>query len=220
MTTTLDTTTTITGERLLRLITAVEPFTGPADLTLDTVHIEADGQWVNAYATDRYTLAVARDRTETARFAPVSMNPGEVCRLRRTLMANPGATVDFATATRFHEEPELAVLTGQGTRPVSVIETGSVKPPHWRSALSTSMPTGQGTPSLSIRPEFLARLQPATQMAPEQALCWYAPDTLKKPVVACLGEWFYALLMPAEFPVPEAAAVAERLRGGITDPPF
>ncbi|MDA2810368.1 hypothetical protein O4J56_06925 [Nocardiopsis sp. RSe5-2] len=220
MTTTITATTaTITGERLMRLITAVAPFTGPADLRLDAVHIEADGHRVTAYATDRYTLGVARDRIDRVRFAPVSLDPDEVSQLRRTLMAHPGSDVDFTSATQFHEDPELALLTDQGLLSVSAGATGSVKPPLWRKALTECMPTGQGCPALAIRPEFLARLQPATQMAPEHTLAWFAPDAPKRPVVVTLGTWFHALLMPAEVPAPEAATVTATLHEP-SDPPF
>lgn len=210
----------VPGPVLLRLIEATVPFAGPESLELDGVHIEAADHYLSVMATDRYTLAAAHGRAPGVRFGPVRLSLDGIERLRRTLMAHPGARVDFSAASDEWEDPELVVRDEDGGL-AGAIETESARPVPWRTVLADHAPDGSSGAAavLAIRPQFLERLQAAARLAPEDVLVWHTPAKPTGPVRIDLGWWFQALLMPAPMPVPGPGAGDRRSEDGGA-PPF
>ena len=188
------------------LLREVAPHLGTDDTLpmLCGIHLESDGRYLYAAATDRYTIAVAR-RPLADDGTP---EPWTAFLTTADLKAVHAITPPRSngTATLHLDNTHLNVRIGEHTLTLPDRTKEAASFPKWRPLLADALACEPHlTDDLRLQPSFLARWSKsaATGERWTPLTIWAsAPD---KPVVLARGEDFIGLLMPVRYDRPAPA---------------
>lgn len=182
--------TSLTAYQLAELLRRVDPHVGrdSGSGAIEGVHLDYDGQHLHAVATDRYTLAVARERAVgTAPAWKLTISAQEwtdnVAALRAWADAHPGGD-------HVHLSAGTEGLTVTSSRGKLVMEASSGYFPDWRGLIRTAL---HYDPTESPWSGFQSKLLARWQSAGERITTWQA--AFDKPVVVYATN-FVGLQMP------------------------
>lgn len=179
--------TSLTAYQLTELLRRVDPHIG-RNTAIEGVRLDYDGHHLHAVATDRYTLAVARERavgTAPAWAATVSAQEwtNDVAALHAWADAHPGGD-------HLHLAAGTEGLTVTSSRGKLVLQASTGYFPDWRGLIRTALHhEGTESPFSGFQSKLLARWQ----QAGERVTTWQA--AFDKPVVV-YGHNFVGLQMP------------------------
>ena len=182
--------TSLTAYQLTELLRRVDKHVGRGNgySDIEGVHLDYDGQHLHAVATDRYTLAVARERA--VGIAPawkLTLSAAEwtdnVAALRAWADAHPGGE-------NVHLSPGTEGLTATSSRGKLVLQVGTGYFPEWRDIIRTAL---HHDPTESPWSGFQSKLLARWQDAGERITTWQA--AFDKPVVVYSTN-FVGLQMP------------------------
>ena len=203
----MTTTTTLTAWQLGDLLRKVDPHIGRHSgyAAIRGVHLDYDGRHLHAVATDRYTLAVARQRTR-------SNDPVWALTVRLNDLPALTAWVDNLDGEKYvHISPYTEGLTFSSEGSKLVVPAGTLDFPDWRGMIRTALEADPGqSPYSGFDSSYLARWQHAGR----QLRAWQAAPT--KPLVV-IGHDFLGMQMPARVDYSLAddhATWADSLGGG------
>lgn len=184
------TVTTLTAYQLTELLRRVDAHVGRNNGYggIEGVRLDYDGQYLHAVATDRYTLAVARERA--VGIAPawaVTISAAQwtdnVATLRAWAEAHPGEDHVHLTAGTYE-------LTATSNRGKLVLQTGGGHFPEWRDIIRTAL---HHDPTESPWSGFESRLLARWETAGGRITTWQS--AFDKPVVIYATN-FVGLQMP------------------------
>lgn len=188
------TTTTLTAYQLAELLRKVEPHVGrnAGYGPIQGVRLDYDGRHLHAIATDRYTMAVARQKTRSSDPAWAhTLHGPNVDALAAWLKARSAD----GNARNVHITPgEYDVTFTEGDYTTGLTLPAMNGPyPEWRGVLRHSMenPVGEAPYSL-VTSSLLARWEAAGN----RVCTWQA--SASKPIVV-VGNDFLGIQMPARF---------------------
>lgn len=189
--------TSLTAYQLTELLRRVDPHIG-RNSTIEGVRLDYDGRHLHAVATDRYTLAVARERAVgTAPAWAVTVSAAEwtnnVAALRAWADSHPGGEHVHLTAG-------TEGLTATSSRGKLVVQASTGYFPDWRGLIRTALHhEGTDSPFSGFQSKQLTRWQSAG----ERITTWQA--AFDKPVVV-YGTNFVGLQMPMKLGDEESPA--------------
>ncbi|MGX1220405.1 hypothetical protein [Streptomyces ambofaciens] len=182
--------TSLTAYQLTELLRRVDPHVGRHSGygSIEGVHLDYDGQHLHAVATDRYTLAVARERAVgTAPAWKLTISAAEwtdsVTALRAWADSHPGQE-------NIHLTAGTDGLTATSNRGKLVLPASAGHFPEWRDLIRTALHHG---PTESPWSGFQSRLLARWQDAGERITTWQS--AYDKPVVVYATN-FIGLQMP------------------------
>ena len=182
--------TSLTAYQLTELLRRVDPHVGRHSGygSIEGVHLDYDGQYLHAVATDRYTLAVSRERAVgTAPAWKLTISAAEwtdsVTALRAWADSHPGQENVHLTAG-------TEGLTATSNRGKLVLPASTGYFPEWRDLIRTALHHG---PTDSPWSGFQSRLLARWQDAGERITTWQS--AYDKPVVVYATN-FVGLQMP------------------------
>ena len=181
------TTTTLTAHNLSSLLRKVDPHIGRHSGygAIQGVHLDYDGRYLHAAATDRFTFAIARHRTR-------SSDPAWQRTVRLVDLPSLTAWVDGrAGEHNVHISPYKQGLTfeSEGNQLVLSMGTGLTFP-DWRGLIRTAL---ENPPTESPWTGFTSDLLTRWQAAGRQVTLWQS--SYDKPLVVH-GHDFIGLQMP------------------------
>lgn len=189
----MDTTTTLTAYQLAELLRKVEPHIGSNSeyFMIQGIRLDYDGRYLHAVATDRYTIAVARQKTRSQDPAwAYTLHGTDVDVLTAWLKAR--GTDDAHNIHITPGENGITFTEGEKTTGLTIHPVEGTFP-QWRGLFRSAMETPIGeAPYSRIRPSLLARWETVGR----EVSTWQASAT--KPIVI-VGCDFLGLQMPCRF---------------------
>ncbi|MFJ2630917.1 hypothetical protein ACIO6U_02995 [Streptomyces sp. NPDC087422] len=188
----MDTTTTLTAYQLSELIRKVEPHIGRHSGygPIQGIRLDYDGRHLHAVATDRYTMAVARQRTRSNDPAWAhTLHADQVDALAAWLKANSAD----GNPHNVHLMPGEHDITFNGDRGNITLPAMGGPYPEWRGIFKKTMATPIGEAPYS---RITAKLLGRWAAAGEQVSTWHA--VASQPIII-VGNGFLGLQMPARF---------------------
>lgn len=182
--------TSLTAYQLSELLRRVDPHIGRNSGTgfIEGVHLDYDGRHLHAVATDRFTLAVSRERA--VGIAPawkLTVSAAEwtdnVTALRAWTDSHPGGD-------NIHLSPGTEGLTATSSRGKLVAQASTGYFPEWRDLIRTAL---HHDPTDSPWSGFQSKLLARWQLAGERITTWQS--AFDKPVVVYSTN-FVGLQMP------------------------
>lgn len=184
--------TSLTAYQLTELLRRVDPHIGrhTGYGAIDGVHLDYDGQYLHAVATDRCTLAVARERAVgTAPAWKLTVSAAEwtdnVAALRSWADSHPGGD-------HVHLSAGIDGLTATSSRGKLVLQASSGYFPEWRDLIRTAL---HHEPTESPWSGFTSKLLARWESAGGAITTWQS--AFDKPVVV-YGTNFVGLQMPRQ----------------------
>ncbi|MER5312739.1 hypothetical protein ABT034_33760 [Streptomyces sp. NPDC002773] len=180
------TTTTLTAYNLSNLLKKVDPHVGRHSgyAAIQGIHLDYDGRYLHAAATDRFTLAVARQRTR-------SSDPAWNLTVRLVDLPALTAWVDALNGEHnVHISPYQQGLTFESHGNKLVIPAGTLAFPDWRGLIRTAL---ENPPSESPWTGHTADTLDRWVAAGRQITLWQS--AFDKPLVI-RGHNFVGLQMP------------------------
>lgn len=182
--------TSLTAYQLTELLRRVDPHIGRDSgySGIEGVRLDYDGQHLHAVATDRYTLAVARERavgTAPAWALTISAQEwtDDMTALRTWADSHPGGE-------HVHLSAGTAGLTASSSRGKLVLQASTGYFPEWRDVIRTAL---HHDPTESPWSGFQSRLLARWTEAGQRITTWQA--AFDKPIVV-YGHNFVGLQMP------------------------
>ncbi|TGB11586.1 hypothetical protein [Streptomyces sp. MZ04] len=203
------TTTTLTAYQLNELLRKAAPHVGRHSgyAAIQGVHLDSDGRHLHAVATDRFTVAVARERLR-------SNDPTWALTVRITELPALASWTDTLNGeSNVHLSPGADSITCTSGTSTLVIAASTLDFPDWRGLVRTALEyESSGAPYSGFLSEQLARWE---KVARDIHTWQPAPE---KPLVV-IGHGFLGLQMPTrvkgDFGIAEAHADwADSLGGG------
>jgi hypothetical protein len=192
--------TSLTAYQLTELLRRVDPHIGrnSGSGAIEGVHLDYDGCHLHAVATDRYTLAVARERAVgTAPAWKLTISAAEwtdnVTALRAWAEAHPGGASIHLTAGTEN-------LTATSSRGKLELQASTGYFPEWRDLIRTAL---HQQPTESPWSGFQSRLLARWQDAGDRITTWQA--ACDKPLVVYSTN-FFGLQMPMRISDDESPA--------------
>jgi hypothetical protein len=183
--------TTIIAYQLSELLRKTTPHIG-RDMgygPIQCLRLEHDGRHLHAIATDRYTMAVARQRTRTTTKWATSIHANRIDALTAWITA---ITADGNRHDITIDPGEYDITFTEGVNRIT-IPTDQGPWPEWRGIFRTALTYDSGeSPYSAITSKLLARWEHAG----DQLRTWQATST--KPIVI-VGTNFLGVQMPSRF---------------------
>jgi DNA polymerase-3 subunit beta len=214
-------TVTTTASQLRTLLAPVLPFADQGDSLpiLSTLRVRGHGEWVTAFATDRYRAALQRVRIE----APADLDVNIPITSARLMLAT------FKTTRAL--DPELTLVFNKDTNRVSV-ESGSIGLGMFDARVSFALYDGEYPKALSIlltaaeaepvavadvglNPHFMADFRHVAQRHEPMRVKAGEPG---RPIFVAIGDDFRAAQMPVRSASDVPALIDDSWRALLTEP--
>jgi hypothetical protein len=190
------TTTTLTAYGLSSLLQKVDPHVGRHSgyAAIQGVHLDYDGRYLHAAATDRFTFAIARQRIR-------SSDPSWNLTIRSTDLPAVVAWVNgLEGENNVHISPYKEGITFESGGNKLVIPAGTLPFPDWRGLVRTAL---ENQPTESPWTGFTSELLTRWQAAGRHVTLWQS--SYDKPLVIH-GTNFIGLQMPSRIGDEESPA--------------